>query len=273
MNRRGARVGIVLLLTLAIGLAALPESASAGNAAVARAIDDLKICTQVDAHMCRAIPSRLSAYGTAALRPLERVFPTLAQAGKILAVVAFRSIDGKKSTAALVRLERKANRVVRLLILTALGERTGKAVEKTFIVALSDDLPTVRQVAAEALGRHPGQRHRKRVVGPLLKAVGDPVIVVARTALESVAMLRDKRALPHIRTALASDSSIWQQSGLFCLRFVSEPSIVPAVIELLRNEDTVLARDALRTLQRLTHKEYGPDYVLWKGWWALEHED
>ncbi|MFT5429858.1 MAG: HEAT repeat protein [Myxococcota bacterium] len=263
------RVVLSLALLLAVSW---PAVASAGDGAIARAIEDLRSCDKVDAHVCRSLPARLTAYGDDAVPPVQAAFGALSQAGKVLSIIALRAIETPRSSTALVKLAKTSDIVVRTMIVGALGERVGKVVDKALIAALRDKNSTVRQSAAEALGRRAEQRNRRRVVAALLKSAGDPAVSVARTAMESVALFRDARVLPLIRRALVSEDVAWRKSGLFCLRFSHDKSLVPPVIELLRDADGVVLRDAVRSLQRMTGREYGADYHLWRGWWDSENE-
>ena len=256
----------LLIILLSLG----PELSTSGP--VERALTDLRDCDDIERPICKAVVGRLAAHGQRSVRPILKAFPALSPAGQLLAVVALQEIPHSRATAALVKLTRTANMMVRTTVVAALSNRHGPAVDKALVRALGDKSAGVRASAAEALGRLPKQRNARRVVPPLLKRLKDPVADVASAALVSAAILRDHRAEAHVLSWLRSEQLEHQKTGLFCLRFLQPEGVVPVLIELLVSQDTAIAGDASRTLARITGKDYGADYHLWRGWWDAEHE-
>ena len=261
----------VVSVLIVIGLAAFAHGKT--PRAVTRAIEALAECRTVDEAHCQSIPVRLANYKQASVKPLGKAFAGLSPAGQILGVMALQRIKHDVSTRLLVKLARKSNYMVRTLVLSALGDRAGRAVDKALIAALSQDNPAVRAAAADALGKSERRRNLKRVVPALIKAAGDREVSVKVAAIGSLGLLGHRSATPVVVKALGSRHAPLKRTALFSLRFLNDKRSVPDVIEVLRVEDGVIVRDAGTTLERITGMAFGVDYELWKGWWAAQEED
>jgi HEAT repeat protein len=256
----------VLILALLAGLAAHAQKTPDP---VARAVAELQNCHAVDDPVCRGIPVRLANWGKHSVGPLLKGFSELPRAGQLLGVVALKDIPHASAQRGLIRLaQADGDLIIRLLAVDALGDRTGRAVDKALIRLLRSDNPAVRAAAAEALGKLPSERTRKTVVPALLDASGDKDSSVERSAIASLGMLGDKRGVPVAVAALQSPDKAVQRAALFALRFLNDVRAAPQIMELLKARDRALVQEAGRTLEKLTGLDFGIDYALWKGWWA-----
>lgn len=235
--------------------------------AVTRIIDDLRQCTLVDDAVCRGLPARLAAYGDPAVSALAKAFSSLPQAAQLLGVVGVTQVESPAATRALVSLAHCPSLVVRSLILTSLGDRPGKDVDKCLCDALTDAEPHVRATAAEAIGKSKTKRDAKSVLPALVKASTDPVDAVSVTALESLGLIGDPSVVPALIAALGSTKLHVKRTALFAVRFLGDRRAIPAVIELVKEDEDELGRDAAATLRKLTGVEFGADYALWRRWW------
>ncbi len=234
---------------------------------VERLVQELAECEDVKSPACRQIALRLSNYGKRAVQPLSKSFSKLSPAGQILGLVVLGEISHRSSTRALIRLSRRSTLVTRALALASLGTRAGRNVDSALLAALKDRHATIRAAAAEAIGRSQTARNTRRVVPGLVRAAKDEDIQVQVAVLESLGMLGDKRGVPPMRAALRAEQPIIRKTALFALRFVSDRSVVPELIRLLREDDGLIVQDAGKTLEKITGLNFGTDYELWKEWW------
>lgn len=242
--------------------------ASAGDVGpVTRLVAELGECQDVGNPACRQVAIRLSNFGARAVPSLAKAFPKLSPAGQILGLVTLDKIKTRSSTRALIKLSARSSLVIRALALATLGPRKGRAVDNALLKGLKDKQPTIRVAAAEAIGRSRSARNVKRMVPPLVRAARDADTEVRIAAIESLGMLGDKRGVPPMRAALHARQPKLRKTALFALRFVADQRAVPDVIELLRDDDRMMVRDAGKTLERITGVDFGVDYELWKGWW------
>ena len=102
----------------------------------------------------------------------------------------------------------------------------------------------------------------------LARVCADPSEQVAVSAIESLGLIGDLRAVPSIVGALRSPRQSVRHAALFSARMVRDARIVPPLIELLQDVDAVTANDAARALARLTGRELGAEYHVWKNWWT-----
>ncbi len=85
------------------------------------------------------------------------------------------------------------------LELTKIAIKIGRPGEEFFLAALVDPNNSIRWNAAKVLGNIGGEKS----VEPLIKSLGDPI--VRPTAVDSLGMLGDKRAIPPLRELLESE--------------------------------------------------------------------
>lgn len=264
---RGGLVLGLVVLALAVSAEARPPNA------VVRALDDLRTCNRIDDPVCRGIPGRLKNYGARAVKPLMKAFPKLSPAGQLLGVVALRGIDSKKSTKALIVLSADSGYLIRTVSLAALGERKGSVVDNALIKALADDATAIRAAAAESLGKVMRHRDMKRTVPALVKAAADSAMTVRVASLESLGFLGAVSALDTIVGALDSRQLSVRKSAVFSLRLLGDKRSAPALIELLKEDDRVLVDDASKALERITGRDFGIDYEMWRSWWSVNKDD
>jgi len=251
-------------LWLALTLVVMPLSASD---AVDRAIVDLRLCTTVEDAVCQSAPGRLAAWGADAIPRLMTAFPELPLAGQILAVTALARIEGREASQALASLAKTTSPTLRAVILNGLGGRGGKESDSTLTAALMAKEPNVRAAAAEALGRTASERDLKKVVPALARVCGDRSEQVAVSAVESLGLLGDARAVPPLLGAMASPRVSVRRAAVFAARSIRDPRVIGPLIELVRDDDPVVADDAVRALMALTGKFFGSDYVVWCDYW------
>ena len=262
------RVGLLSLVVLV----ALNAEAATPNAVV-KALDDLRTCHRIDDPVCRGVPVRLKNYGGRAVKPLMKAFPGLSPAGQLLGVVALKGIDDKSATKALIALSSDSGYLIRTVSLAALGDRKGRAVDKALIKALADDAAAIRAAAAESLGKVMRKRDMKRTVPALVKATGDKEMTVRVASLESLGFLGAVSALDTIVRALDSRQLSVRKSAVFSLRLLADKRSVPALMEILKEEDRALVDDASKALERITGRDFGIDYEMWRSWWSVNKED
>jgi HEAT repeat protein len=216
----------------------------------------------------------LAGYGAKAVRQIRKSLSVLSPAGQVLALAALKLIDHKSSTNTLIVLAKKSPIMIRTVAISSLSNRSGKAVDAALRNLLRDKNPTYRALAAEALGKNKRNRDLKRACRALVKSTTDAIIEVRIKALESLGMLTCAQGIQSLINALGSRKKRERLTALFALRFLGDKRAVPAIIEVLRDEDDMVVGDAAKTLKRLTGETYGADYGLWKAWWeTIANED
>jgi HEAT repeat protein len=251
-----------LWLALTLAVTSVPASD-----AIERAIVDLRLCTTVEDAVCQSAPGRLAVWGADAVPRLMAAFPELPLAGQVLAVTALSRIEGREANQALVALAKTTSPTLRAVILNGLGGRGGKESDSTLMAALTAKEPNVRAAAAEALGRSASERDLKRVVPALARVCGDRSEQVAVSAVESLGLLGDARAVPPLLGAMASPRVSVRRAAVFAARSIRDARVIGPLIELIRDEDPVVADDAVRALTALTGKFFGSDYAVWRDYW------
>ena len=156
------------------------------------------------------------------------------QAADVLARLSEPSPE--TSAAFTAALQRDPNQEVRAAVARALTQYEDPTVVPVLLAAIEgDSYGMVRANAAWALGAQEsvaGDARRDAVDG-LAKALGDKETWVRLRSLSAIKRLRGTKALP-------------------------------AVVERVKDENSVVRERAVQTLQKLTGKKFGEDYEKWK---------
>lgn len=150
---------------------------------------------------------------------------------------------------------------VRLLAVQILWESEETSLIPIFLSMMASDSDSqVRAASATALGRfvYAGeleeipQRTLKKIEDALLGAViGDDVVEVRRSALESLGYSSREEVPPLLEQAFASDDKFWKASALFAMGRSANPRWAPTILEMLHSNLPLLRSEAARAAGEL----------------------
>jgi HEAT repeat protein len=139
-----------------------------------------------------------------------------------------------------------------------------KAIPHLASLSRHQDVGVIR-AAVEALGRYPSRETLE-----ILKTLAThPVLEVRSEVLSALALHEGPETLEVVRSIAASDPSpAIRVSAVRQLGRFRDPSLVPFLVERLRDADTATREGALEVLGQITGQSLGPRPESWSRWWA-----
>lgn len=133
--------------------------------------------------------------------------------------------------------------IVRIMATQALSQISNARSVDALRIALDDSNPNVRETAAGTLGRIKDER----AIGALLRALHDPVLAVSTSAAKALVYIGGPARAPLLKKLSDRDPQV-RQVIIAALRYANDNTIVPLLIDALKNEVSAVRSMAAQTL-------------------------
>lgn len=123
-------------------------------------------------------------------------------------------------------------------------------------VFLNYDCPAIKWNAAIALGNF---RDNEKVFEALLEDLYYDNLVVREAIIQSLGVIGNKRAVPHLIPLLRENSFAIKLSVIKALEKIGDPSAIPHLKKVVTNDkDPILKKEAFNTIRKLQIIHYSP---------------
>ena len=188
----------------------------------------------------------------------------LTKAGSAKSVLDALQADRERALPAMrlaLRHEETNVRVQAAMILVRLGRPSRETTDAFVAALLKDPNQEVRATVGRALTDYTDAA----LIEPLLTSLAkDPYGTARANAAWALGSQGSKAAVDGLVAALDDEETWVRLRSLTALKRLKATKALAAVVERLRDPNTLVRERALETLQKLTGKRIGPDYDKWK---------
>ena len=259
----------ILFAGLLALVAARPALAQPDGAA--GIVGEMRECEDLSRQYCIELAVDLAAHGREAAQVLAKEYAGLPRAARLLAAYSLGQMTIPEALPVLrTLLAQTRDDGSRMELAQALVGRREDEATPAIEALLADDTPSVRALAATALGK---RAPSPTAAGALLQAAADESAPVRAEALTAAGLLGVTEAAPVAAAALGDEDAEVRQAAAVALQFIGDDAAVWGLIDALSDPEKGVRVSALVSLHALTHVQFGADRLLWRSWYEVEHPD
>ena len=191
--------------------------------------------------------SRMAAFGTAALLPLEMVLNSGPYSLCVAAVQALGEIEDRRVVRLLLKALKSDDAAVCTAAVDALARVGGLEANEPIVGMLRHKNGQVRLAAVEALG----SLEVAAAAEPLRALLSDPMWDVRRAAAETLGRLKDERAVDVLTRALADKDADVREATAMALGGMSDRRAIGPLVLALKDSTSSVRRIAAGALSRI----------------------
>ena len=241
-----------------------------GKPAVAELIDGLKSKTPRIRGRAAWVLGRIK--DTSAVKPLAVLLKDSSVEVRRKAAEALVPISSRKTLDAALTALRDNDSQVRGHAATILSSHVNKQDKKLvdpLILALGDSSATVRASVSEALGK----LDDPRVVKPLMQVLADDDPTVRQKGATALGKLRARPAVKLLLERLADNDKDVRRSAAYALGQIGDRRSIEPLIGLLSDKKPEVRKVAAKALAQITGQDFGQNAEKWRKWWNTQPVD